>query len=139
MATINNNGTHTANLRRLYSLKNKLSIILEWETGSVGCNAVARKYHMQPFQMRDWKKKREGKLENAAAIKDVTSKHQFLSKMSCHERHKSETAIAELERMMDVYDDLRERDQVVNMSLLTHDLRWHNVSLKDLSASSVHR
>jgi hypothetical protein len=38
--------------------------------------------------------------------------------------------MAELERAKEVYDDLRERDQVVTLSFLAHDLRRHNVSLK---------
>jgi hypothetical protein len=31
------------NIRRLYSLKDKLSILLEWETGALSCKAVTRK------------------------------------------------------------------------------------------------
>jgi hypothetical protein len=54
-ATINNNGTQTS--------KHKLSILLEWETGALSCKAVARKYPVQPCQLREWKKKREGILE----------------------------------------------------------------------------
>jgi hypothetical protein len=99
---------------------------------------VARKYRVQPFQMRDWKMNREGILEKAASIKDITSKHQFLSKMSMHEVRKQATKMAELERVKEVYDDVRERDRVVTLSLLSHDLRRHNVSLKDLSVRSVH-
>jgi uncharacterized protein YjcR len=84
---------------RLYSLKDKLSIILKWETGALSCKAVARKYRVQPCQLRDWKKKRGGILEKASAIKDIASKHQFLSKMSVHEGRKPVTEIAELERV----------------------------------------
>jgi hypothetical protein len=57
--------------------------------------------------------------------------------MSCHEGQKPETAIAELERVKDVYDNLRERDIVVTMSLLVRDLRRHNLSLQDLSVRYV--
>jgi hypothetical protein len=40
--------------------------------------AVVRKYRVQPCQLKDWKKKREGILEKAAEIKYITSKHQLL-------------------------------------------------------------
>jgi transposase-like protein len=127
------------NIHRLYSSKDKLSILLEWETGALSCKAVARKYRVQPCQLRDWKKNREGILEKAAAIKEITSKHQFISKISIHEGRKPSTEMAELERLKQVYYDLRERDRVVTLSLLAHDLRQHNVSLKDLSVRSVRR
>jgi hypothetical protein len=94
---------------------------------------------VRPCQLRDWKKKREGILEKAAAIKDIKSKHQFLSKMSIHEGRKPTTEMVELERVREVYDDLRERDRVVTLYFIAHDLRWHNVSLKDLSVRSVRR
>jgi transposase-like protein len=56
-----------ANIRRLYSLKDKLSILLEWETGALNCKAVARKYRVQPCQLREWKKKREGDLREGSS------------------------------------------------------------------------
>jgi hypothetical protein len=124
-------------LRHLYSLKDKLYIILEWETCSLGCKGVDSKYRMHPCQLREWKKKIEGILEKASAIKDVTLKHTFLSKMSCHEGWKPETDIMDLERVREVYDDIMERDGVVTLSLLAHDLRRRNVSLQDLSVRSV--
>jgi transposase-like protein len=127
------------NIHRIYSLKDKLSILLEWETGALSCKAVARKYHVHPCQMRGWKKNREGILEKAASIKDITSKHHFFLKMSMHEGRKPATEMAELERVKAVYDDLRERERVVTLYLLAHDLRRHNVSLKDLSVRSVRR
>jgi hypothetical protein len=83
---------------------------------------VARKYRVQPYQLRDWNKNREGILEKAAAIKDITSKHQFLSKMSIREGRKPVTELAELEWVKEVYDDLRGRDRVVTLSLLAHDI-----------------
>jgi uncharacterized protein YjcR len=49
-----------ANIHRLCSLKDKLSKLLEWETGDLSCKAVARKYGVKPCQLRDWKKNREG-------------------------------------------------------------------------------
>jgi hypothetical protein len=128
-----------ANIRRLYSLKDKLSILLEWETGALSCKGVDRNYRVQPCQLRDWKKNRDGILYKAASIKEITSKHHFLSKMSIHEGRKPATEMAELERVKQVYDDLRERDRVVTLSLLAHDLRQHNVSLQDLSVRSVRR
>jgi hypothetical protein len=83
---------------------------------------VARKYRVHPCQLRDWKKKIEGILEKASEIKDITSKHQFLSKMSIHEGRKPATEMAELERAKQVCDDLRERDRVVTLSFLARDL-----------------
>jgi transposase-like protein len=127
-----------ANIRRLYGLKDKLSILLEWETGDLSCKAVARKYRVKPYQLRDWKKNRAGILEKAEAFKDITLKHQFLSKMSIQEGRKPSTEMAELERVKEVYDDLRERERVVTLSFRAHDLRRHHVSLKDLSVRSVH-
>jgi predicted O-linked N-acetylglucosamine transferase (SPINDLY family) len=134
---------HTAkinnNIRRFYSLKDKLSILLEWETGALSCKAVAMKYRVQPCQLRDWKKNREGILEKAAEIKDITSKHQFISKISIHEGRKPATEMAELKRVKEVYDDIRKRNRLVTLSFLAHDLRRHTVSLKDLSVRSVRR
>jgi hypothetical protein len=63
--------------------------------------------------------------------------HQFLSKMSIHEGRKPATEMAELEPVKQVYDDLRERDQVVTLFLLARDLQQHNASLKYLSIRSV--
>jgi hypothetical protein len=105
----------------------------------LSCKAVARKCRVQPCQLRDWKKNREGILEKAAAIKDITSKHQFLSKVYVNEGRKPATKITELERVKEVYDNLREREQVVTLSLLAHDLQQHNVSLKDPRVCSVRR
>jgi hypothetical protein len=42
--------------------------------------------------------------------------------MSMPEGRKSATKMAELERVKEVYDDLRERDRVVTLSLLANDL-----------------
>jgi hypothetical protein len=94
---------------------------------------------VQPCQMRDWKKNREGIIEKEEAIKDITLEHQFLSKMSMYEGRKPATKMTELEWVKEVYDDLRERDRVIALSLIAHDLRRHNVSLKDLSVRSVRR
>jgi hypothetical protein len=104
--------TTPSNIRCLYSLKDKLSILLEWETGALSCKAVSRKCRVQSCQLREWKKNREGILDKAAAIKDITSNHQFLLKMSVHEGRKSATEMTELERVKQVYNDLRERDSV---------------------------
>jgi hypothetical protein len=54
-----------------------------------------------------------------------------------HEGRKPSTEMAELDRVKEVYDDLRERDRVVTLSLLARDLRRQNVSLKYLSVRSV--
>jgi hypothetical protein len=97
------------------------------------------KYRVQPCQMRYWKKKREVILEKEAAIKDITSKHQLLSKMSIHEGRKPATEMVEFERFNQVYDDLRERDRVVNLFLRAHDFLWHTVSLKYLIVPSFCR
>jgi transposase-like protein len=128
-----------ANIHRFYSLKDKLSILLEWETGALSFKAVARKYRVQPCQLRDWKKNREGILDKSAEIKDITSKHQFISKISIHEGRKPATEMAELKLVKEVYDDIRKRNRLVTLSLLAHDIRRHTVSLKDLSVRSVRR
>jgi hypothetical protein len=47
--------------------------------------------------------------------------------------------MAELEHVKGVYGDLRERDWVVTLTLLAHDLWRHNLFLKELSVYSVHR
>jgi hypothetical protein len=59
-------------------------------------------------------------------------KHKFLLKMSVHEGRKPATKIVELERVKQVYDDLREGGRVITLSFLSHDIRHHNVSLKDV-------
>jgi hypothetical protein len=126
-------------LCRAYSLKDKLPILLEWEEGSLGHNAVARQYRLQPCQLRTWKKNREVVLSATAAIKNVTVKQQYLAKKTTHEGRKPSTEMAELVPLKQVYDDLieRERDQVVTLSLFTHDLRRHNLLLQTLSIRSV--
>jgi hypothetical protein len=42
--------------------------------------------------------------------------------MSMHEGRKPATKMAELDLVKEVYDDLRERDRVVTLYLLAHDL-----------------
>jgi hypothetical protein len=97
-------------LCHLYSLKDKLSVILEWETGPLGCKAVARKYVPRAAEsaerLGDWEKKREYVISKAAEIKDVTSKHHFLLKISAHEGRKPETDMAELECVKGMHGDI---------------------------------
>jgi hypothetical protein len=47
--------------------------------------------------------------------------------------------MTELDRVKQVYDNLRERERVVTLSLIAHDLLQHNVYLKDLSVRSLRR
>jgi hypothetical protein len=95
---------------------------------------VAWKYRVQSCQLNDLKKKRKVIIPEAVAIKNVTSKHLFLLKISALEGRNPERNMAELERVKGVYDDIRARDQVVTLSLFSRDLQLHNVSLKELSA-----
>jgi hypothetical protein len=47
--------------------------------------------------------------------------------------------MVELERVKQVYDDIRERDRVVALSWLARDLQQHNLYLKEFSVRSAHR
>jgi hypothetical protein len=77
----------TGMIRRCYSIKQKLDIVSEWEAGSSGgCKAIARKYELQPGELRRWKKSREDVLANAAIIKDHTCTDYFLSKQKIGSR-----------------------------------------------------
>jgi transposase-like protein len=61
-------------VRRCYTIKQKLDIVSEWETGPSGCKAIARKYELKPGQLLRWKKSREDVMAKAASIKDHTGK-----------------------------------------------------------------
>jgi hypothetical protein len=45
----------------------------------------------------------------------------------------------DLDRIKKLYDDLRQRDQCVTLTLLAYNLRQKNVSLQDLSVRSIRR
>jgi DNA-binding response OmpR family regulator len=121
----------TGMIRRCYSIKKKLDIVSEWETGSSGgCKAIARKYELQSGQLRRWKKRREYVLAKAEV---------FLSKKTIHQGRRPLTLTDELERIKTLYYDLRQRDRCVTLTLLAHNLRQKNVSLHDLSVRSIWR
>jgi hypothetical protein len=126
-------------LRRFYTMKDKLSILMELEMGTKSCKAVARQYMVQPCQLRGWMKKKQGIMAQVASIDDCYLKNQYLMKKTLHLGRTPLTTQADLERSKTVFDDLRERDRIVSLSLLAHDLRRRNVDLKDLSVRSVRR
>jgi hypothetical protein len=74
-----------------------------------------------PFQLREWKKKREA-VQSASATKEATMNQQYLVKMTTHEGCKPSTEMVELVRVKQVYEELRERDRVVTSSFLAPDL-----------------
>jgi transposase-like protein len=128
-------------IRRCYSIKQKLDIVFEWETGSSGCKAIARKYELQPGQLRRWKKSREdvtGKAK-AASIKDHTCRQYLLNKKKIHQGRRPLTLTDEIDHIKKLYDDLRQRDRCVTLTLLAHNLREIFFSLQDLSVRSIRR
>jgi hypothetical protein len=128
----------TGMIRRCYSIKQKLDIVSAWENGSSGgCKAIARKYELHPGQLRRWKKIREDMLAKAASLKDHTCRQYFLSKKTIHQGQRPLTLTDELDRIKILYDDLRQRERCVNLTLLAHNLRQNNASLHDLSVRSI--
>jgi hypothetical protein len=136
--TINNNGTHTGKPSPPLQFKRQ-AFAYSRISRLFGLQGSGQKYWVQSHQMMDWKKKREDILEKEAEMKYVTSKHQFLLKMSCHEGRKTETAIAELKCAKGVYEDISNMDRVATLLLLAHDLLLNNVSLHDLIVQAVRR
>jgi hypothetical protein len=125
---------------RCYSINQKLDIVSEWETGSSGgCKAIARKYELQPGQLRRWKKSREDVLAKAASIKDLTCRQYFLIKKKIHQGRRPLTLTDELDRIKTLYSDLRQRDRCVTLTLLAHSLCQNNVLLHNLSVRSIRR
>jgi hypothetical protein len=119
---------------RCYSINQNLDIVSEWKTGSSGrCKAIARKYELQPGQLRRWKKSIEDVLTKAESIKDHTCRQYFLSKKTIHKGRQPLMLTDELDWIKTLYDDLRQRDRCVTLKLLAHNLRQNNVSLHDLS------
>jgi hypothetical protein len=114
-------------------------IVSEWDTGPSGCNAITRKYELQPGQLRRWKKSREDVMTKAAIIKDHTCRHYFLSRKNIHQGQRRLTLTDELDRIKKLYDDLRHRERCVTLKLLAHNLLQNNVSLQDLSVRSIRR
>jgi hypothetical protein len=72
--------------------------------------------------------KLESVFSMAAAIKDAIINQQFLAKKMTHEGREPSTEMSELVQVKQVYDDPRERekDQVVTLLLLAHDLRRYS-------------
>jgi hypothetical protein len=132
-------GAPTGMIWRCYSITKNLDIVSEWETGSSGCKAIARKYELQPGQLRRWKKSREDVMVKAAIIKDHTCRQHFLIKKTIDQIRRPTTVIDELDRIKKLYDDLQHCDQCVTLTLLAHNLRQKNVSLQDLSVRSRRR
>jgi hypothetical protein len=100
----------TGMIRIFYSIKQKLDIVSEWETGSSGgCKAIARKYELQPGQLWRWKKSREDVLAKAASIKDHTCRQYFLSKKTIHQGRRPLTLTDELDHIKTLYNDLQPR------------------------------
>jgi hypothetical protein len=128
----------TGMIRRCYSIKQKLDIVSEWETGpSGGCKAIVRKYELRPGQLRRWKKSREDVLVKAASIKYHTCRQYFLSKKTIHQGRRPLTLTDELDRIKTLYDDLRQRDRCVTLTILAHNLSQNNVAFHDLSVRSI--
>jgi hypothetical protein len=99
----------TGMIRRCYSIKQKLVIVSEWETGSSGgCKAIARKYELHPGQLQRWKKSREDVLAKAASFKDHTCRQYFLSKKKIHQGWRPLTLTDELDQIKTLYDNLRQ-------------------------------
>jgi transposase-like protein len=126
-------------VRRCYSIKQKLDIVSEWETGPSCCKAIARKYELQPGQLWRWKKSRKDVMAKAASIKDHTGRQYFLSRKTIHQGRRPLTLTDELDQIKKLYDDLRQRDRCVTLTLLAHNLRENNVILQDLSVHSIRR
>jgi hypothetical protein len=129
----------TGMIRRCYSIKQKLDIVSEWETGPSGCKAIARKYELQPGQLRRWKKIREYVMVKAASIKDHSCRQYFLSRKTIHQGQRPLTLTDELDWIKKLYDDLRQRDRCVILTLLVHNLRQNNVPFQDMSVRSIRR
>jgi hypothetical protein len=131
---------HTCMIRICYSIKQKLDIVVEWETGSSGgFKAITRKYELQPGQLRMWKKSREDVMTKAVSIKDHTCRKYFLSKKTIHQGRRPLTLTDELDQIKTLYDDLRQRDRCVTLTLLAHNLCQNNISLQYMSVLSIRR
>jgi hypothetical protein len=76
-------------------------------------------------------------MAKAASIKDHTRRQYFLSKKKIHQERRPLTLTDELDGSKKLYDDLRQRDQCVTLTLLAHNLRQNNVSWQDLSVRSI--
>jgi hypothetical protein len=122
-----------------YSINKKLDIVYEWDTGPSVCKAIARKYELQPGQLQRWKKSREDVMAEEASIKDHTFRQYFLSRNLIHQGRRPITLTEELDRIKQLYNDLRQRDRCVTLTLLAHNLRQNDVPLQDLSVHSIRR
>jgi SPX domain protein involved in polyphosphate accumulation len=76
-------------------------------------------------------------LVKAAIVKDHTCRQHFISKKTIHQGRKPQKSAEELDRIKKLYDELRQRDRVVALTLLVHKMRQNNVSLQDLSVRSL--
>jgi hypothetical protein len=77
---------------------------------------------VQPCQLRKWKNNKEDVMAKTASIKDHTYMQHFLSKKTIHQGRKLQTSAEELDRTKKLYDDLRQRDRVVTLALMDHNL-----------------
>jgi hypothetical protein len=77
-------------------------------------------------------------LVKAASIKDHTCRQYFLSKKTIDQGRRPLTLTNELDRIKTLYNDLRQRDRCVTLTLLAHNLR-QKISLHDLSVRSIRR
>jgi hypothetical protein len=78
-------------------------------------------------------------IAKAASIKDHKCRQHFLIKKTIHQGRRPLALTDELDQIKKLYDDLRQRDQCVTLTLLAHNLRQHNVALQDLSVRSIRR
>jgi transposase-like protein len=118
--------------------KDKLKVLEELDKGG-SLKSCARKHHVAPKNVRRWRSQREAVLQVADTICDATTRHSFLSRQTMHKGRAPWAEKGTLQKILTMYQELRDRDRIVALNLLAVELKRLDRSVQGLSLTAIRR
>jgi hypothetical protein len=118
--------------------KDKLKVLEELDKGG-SLKACARKHHVARKNVQRWRTQREAVLQVVDTMCDATTRHSFLSRQTMHHGRAPWTEKDTLQKILTMYQDLRDRDQIVTLNLLAAELKRLDRSVQCLYLGTIRR
>jgi transposase-like protein len=99
--------------------------------------ACARKHNVAPKNVRRWRSRREAVLQVADTMCDVTTRHSFLSRQTMHKGRAPWTEKYTLQKILTMYQEMRDKDLIVTLNLLAAELKRLDRSVQGLSLTAI--
>jgi transposase-like protein len=115
--------------------KDNLKVLEELEKGG-SIKACARKHHVAPKNVRQW---RSPSLQFAYTMCNVTTRHSFLSRQTMHKGRAPRTEKDTLQKILTMYQELRDRDRIFTLNLLAAELKRLDRSVQCVSLTAIRR